>query len=78
MYHKTKALHTEIYRHLNKCGLGTSLVVQWLRFTFQFGGVGSIPSQGTKIPHALWLAKQNIKQNAYCNRFSKDFKNDPR
>ena len=42
------------------------------------GGVGSIPSQGTKIPHALWLAKQNIKQNAYCNRFSKDFKNDPR
>ena len=41
------------------------------------GGVGLIPSQGTKIPHALWLAKQNIKQNSYCNRFSKDFKNDP-
>ena len=26
-------------------------------------GVGSIPSQATKIPHALWPEKQNTKQN---------------
>jgi len=32
---------------------GTSLVVQALRLhTFTKGDVGSIPSQGTKIPHA--------------------------
>ena len=29
---------------------GTSLAVQWLRF--HAGGAGSIPGQGTKIPHA--------------------------
>ena len=33
---------------------GTSLVVQWLRFhSSTAGGTGSIPGQGTKIPHAL-------------------------
>ena len=44
------------------------------------GGVGSIPVQGTTIPHALWQNKQtnkkktqNIKQKQYCNKFNKDF-----
>ena len=32
---------------------GTSLVVQWLRIHLATGGVGSISSQGTKIPYAL-------------------------
>ena len=32
---------------------GTSLVAQWLRLrAFTAGGTGSIPGQGTKIPHA--------------------------
>ena len=32
---------------------GTSLAVQWLRLcAFTAGGTGSIPGQGTKIPHA--------------------------
>ena len=32
---------------------GTSLVVQWLRLhASNTGGVGSIPGQGTKNPHA--------------------------
>ena len=36
-------------------GRGTSLVVQWLRLRVpNAGGVGSIPGQGTKIPHAAW------------------------
>ena len=26
------------------------------------GGTGSIPGQGTKVPYALWLKNQNIKQ----------------
>ena len=31
---------------------GTSLAVQWLRLrTSTAGGAGSIPAQGTKIPH---------------------------
>ena len=35
--------------------LGTSLAVQWLRLcTPNAGGMGSIPGQGTKIPHATW------------------------
>ena len=36
---KKKALHTEIYRHLKKCSLGTSLVVQWLRLHLPVQGV---------------------------------------
>ena len=33
--------------------------------------------QGAKIPHALRPKKQNTKQNQYCNKFNKDFKNGP-
>ena len=41
-------------------------------------GVGSlIPGQGDKIPHASGPKNQNIKQKQYCNKFNKDFKNDP-
>ena len=36
-----------------KKNTGTSLVVQWLRLhAFNAGDTGSIPGQGTKIPHA--------------------------
>ena len=39
--------------------LVTSLAVQWLRLrTFTVGGHGFIPSQGTKILHALWCGKK--------------------
>ena len=34
----------------------------------------SIPSQRTKIPHALQPKNQNINQKQYCNKFNKDFK----
>ena len=37
-------------------------------------GVGLIPGQGTKIPHASGPKNQNIKQKQCCNRFNKDFK----
>ena len=40
------------------------------------GHAGSIPDQGAKIPHTSGPKIQNIKQKQYCNRFSKDFKND--
>ena len=34
---------------------GTYLVIYWLRFhASTAGGMGSIPDQGTKIPHATW------------------------
>ena len=39
-------------------------------------GVGLIPGQGAKIPHALWPENQNIKQKQCCNKFNQDFKND--
>ena len=41
------------------------------------GGVGLIPGEEAKIPHALWPKNQNIKQKQYCNKFNKDFKNGP-
>ena len=41
------------------------------------GGAGSIPGQGTKIPHTSWPKNQNIKQKQYCNKFNEDFKNGP-
>ena len=42
------------------------------------GGVGSIPGQEAKIPHALWPEKQNIKQEQHWNKFiNKNFKNGP-
>ena len=43
------------------------------------GGVGSIPGQGVKIPHASGPKNQNRKQKQYCNKFNKDLKkNGPR
>ena len=37
---------------------GNSLAVQWLGLcTFTVKGPGSIPDQGTKIPHAVWPKK---------------------
>ena len=37
---------------------GTSVVVQWLRLcTSTVGGVDSIPGWGTKVPQAMWCAK---------------------
>ena len=51
--------------------LGTSLVVQWLRF--------HLPMQGVRVPS--WELRSHMprgqkpKQKQYCNKFNKDFKN---
>ena len=46
--------------HKNYPGLGTSLVVEWLRLhASTAGGVGLIPGQGTNIPYAPRLGKKN-------------------
>ena len=37
------------------------------------GGVGLIPSQETKIPHASWPKNHNIELKQCCNKFNKDF-----
>ena len=43
-------------------GLGTSLVVQWLRLhSLSAEGTGLIPSQGTKIPHTKWHDQKKKK-----------------
>ena len=34
-------------------------------------GVGSIPAQGTKVPHASWPENQNKNQKQYCNKLKK-------
>ena len=42
---------------------GTYLEVQWLRLhTSTLAGMGSIPSQGTKIPHAAWCGQKLKKR----------------
>ena len=48
-------------------GIGTCLVVQWLRLSPPNAqGTGSIPGQGTKIPHAAWSG-QKLKKNIHWN-----------
>ena len=43
-----------IYSLVEMTSQGISLVVQWLRLhASSAGGLGSIPGQGTKIPHAV-------------------------
>ena len=34
------------------------------------GGAGSIPDWWAKIPYALQLKHQNIKQKQWCNKFN--------
>ena len=42
--------------------MGTSLVVQWLRFhASNARGAGLIPGQGTKIPHAVQRGQNKNK-----------------
>ena len=48
---------------VKKQSSGSSLVVQWLRLcASSAGGVGSIPGQGAKIPHATGYG-QKLKVN---------------
>jgi len=68
MHPNTEASHIYIFSP------GTSLVVQWLRLHLPMKWV-QVPS--AKISHASRPKKkeQNIKQQQYCNKFNKDFKN---
>ena len=48
----------------NEASAGTSLAVQWLRLHASTAeGMGSIPGQGTKIPHATWCRHKKKKKN---------------
>ena len=38
------------------------------------GGVGLVPGQRAKIPHASQPKQQNMKQKKYCDKFSKNLK----
>ena len=49
-----------------RTGQRTSLVVQWLRLCAPIaGGPGSIPGQGTKIPHATWLGQKQKDRSEF-------------
>ena len=41
-------------------------------------GIGLIPGQRAKIRHTSRSKNQNTKQQQYCNKLNKDFKNGPR
>ena len=41
------------------------------------GAMCSIPGWGAKTPHTSQPKSQNLKQKQYCNKFNKDFKNNP-
>ena len=54
-----------------RCGQGTSPVVRWLRLcAATAGGKGSIPGQGTKIPHPACCSQQQQKR---CGQHSQVF-----
>ena len=46
-------------------------------FAFQCRGCRFNPGRQIKIPHALQLKNQNLKQKQYCKKFSNDFENGP-
>ena len=47
---------------------GTSLVAQWLRlWASNARGVGLLPGQGTKSPHATWCSQKSIKNTEKQN-----------
>ena len=51
-------IETEQHASSSKIKLGTFLEVQLLRLcTSTVGGVDSIPGWGTKVPQAMWCAK---------------------
>ena len=65
-------LHT---LHRNYLKMGTCLAVQWLRLhASTAGGTGSIPGQGTKIPHAAWRGQKNQKANRQKNYLKMDYR----
>ena len=58
-----KTVGCKLCHEKKKMVLRTSLAVQWLRLrTSTAGGTGSIPGQGTKIPHAKGNGKKGSKQ----------------
>ena len=67
--HNERNCHHQHVGDIIKHETGTSLVAQWLRLhSANAGGMGSIPSQGTKIPHTMQHSqkierKENIKRN---------------
>ena len=61
------------YVVINSEALGTS----WWNPPSNVGHVGSIPGQGSKIPHTSWPKNQNEKQKQYGNKLNKDSKNGP-
>ena len=71
-------LRARLPESLKTPGIGTSLVVQWLRLhAFKTGGMNLIPGQGTKIPHAMIKMaktnKQDKKPKAFHVAFSIPF-----
>ena len=53
---------TKWWGHLKGTQEGTSLVAQWLRLRASNArGVGLLPGQGTKSPHATWRSQKSIK-----------------
>ena len=63
---------------MQKCMLGTFLVVQGLKLCLPMqGGADKISGGGAKVLHASRPKNQNIKQKQYYNKFNKDFKNGP-
>ena len=59
---------------LLKSCLGTSLVVQWVRFCLPMQGMQVRSLIGELRSTCLLAKKQNLKQKQYYNKFNKDLK----
>ena len=55
-------------------GVGTSVVVPWLRVGLLMQGVRfwSLIGERRSHPHASWPKNQDMTQKQYCNQFNKD------
>ena len=59
-----KSCHTLCWAFKKMTRLEMSLVGQWLRLCSSTAGdMSSIPSQGTKILHAMWLGQKHTDKN---------------
>ena len=63
---------------MKSAGFETSLLAQWLRFhASNAGAEGSIPGQGTKIPHYVWHSQKKSAGLILSRKMRPSFASSP-
>ena len=69
--HSTQTFNVHFLKNILYQSFPGSPVAKTSPSNFGGGRVGLIPGQGGKVPTALRLKKQNIRQMKHCNKFNK-------